>query len=177
MEGHWKDGREHTLAFSERVPTTAIANGYDIMGWNGFLSTPTDGDWIDHEYVDRQHRDWTWGPAFVWYQKPVKCSYINGEECLCPQPDYTPCSPLSGTGRYTGPSCTDSCNTTDRPLNARPASEHGGGVNVAFASGRALFLRETIDYRVLRALMTLNDKTANIPLEDKGLIFDDSTIE
>ena len=36
-EGHWKDGRDHTLAFSERTRRA----GYDIMGWNGFKGDPS----------------------------------------------------------------------------------------------------------------------------------------
>jgi hypothetical protein len=39
-------------------------------------------------------------------------------------------------------------------------------VNVAFASGRCLFLRENIDYDVYRALMTLFDKESDSPLPD-----------
>jgi hypothetical protein len=45
-------------------------------------------------------------------------------------------------------------------------------VNVAFASGRVLFLKETIDYGVLIAIMTPFDKKSDSPdpefqLEDK----------
>jgi hypothetical protein len=61
-----------------------------------------------------------------------------------------------------------------RAPNARPNSEHGGGVNVAFASGRAQFLRETVDYRVFRALMTLNDKHSDSP--DRDILLDDATL-
>src|SRR6476660_6884470 len=35
LEGHWKDGRDHTLAFSER---TNLLGGYDDMGRGGFTS-------------------------------------------------------------------------------------------------------------------------------------------
>jgi hypothetical protein len=172
VEGHWKDGKEHTLAFSEWVPTAAIREEYDIIGWNGFLPDGT----IDHDVVDEKKHDRTWGPAFVWQSNPTKCSYINGPECVCTSPDYdTPCRPYNNTPRYLAASCTITCNTADRPLNARPASEHGGGVNVAFSSGRALFVRETIDYRLLRALMTLNDKKSNSP--DKDVLFDDNALE
>jgi prepilin-type N-terminal cleavage/methylation domain-containing protein len=177
MEGHWKDGKEHTLIFSERIPTGAIQNGYDVLGWNGFKSADSKGDEIDHDVVDEEKRDRTWGPAFVWWSSPSPCSYINGRECVCPNPDYapTPCQPRSGTGRYLASACTYECNTTDRAVNARPASEHGGGVNVAFASGRALFIRETIDYKVFRALMTLNEKNSNSP--ERNYILDDSTMQ
>jgi hypothetical protein len=62
-----------------------------------------------------------------------------------------------------------------RSPNAKPSSEHSGGVNVAFGSGRAMFLRETIDYKVFRALMTLNDKTSDSPLPD--FIMDDTALQ
>ena len=54
------------------------------------------------------------------------------------------------------------------------SSNHGGGVNVAFASGRVLFLRETIDKVVYIALVTPFDKksdspTPNYVLEDNDI--------
>jgi hypothetical protein len=52
---------------------------------------------------------------------------------------------------------------------ARPSSNHGGGVNVAFASGRVLFLRETIDYGIYIALMTPYDKKSDSPNPDYQL--------
>jgi prepilin-type processing-associated H-X9-DG protein len=58
-------------------------------------------------------------------------------------------------------------------MNAKPSSTHSGGVNVAFAGGRVLFLREDIDYKVYRALMTLCDKRSDSPEPD--FTFDDSS--
>jgi hypothetical protein len=58
---------------------------------------------------------------------------------------------------------------------ARPSSEHVRGVNAAFASGRVLFLREDIDYGLLRALMTLNDKESDSPQPDYA--FDDAVLQ
>jgi hypothetical protein len=175
VEGHWKDGKEHTLAFSERMPVPNIPSGYDVMGWNGFKAANANGDQIDHDVVDEQKYDRTWGPAFVWQSNPSKCAYINGPVCTCQNPDYPPCFPQSGTGRYLGSSCNFECNTSERSQNARPSSEHGGGVNVAFASGRALFLHETIDYKVFRALMTLNEKNSNSP--ERNFILEDASLE
>lgn len=171
VEGHWKDGKDHTLAFSERVPTAAIKNGYDILGWNAFKDPIT----IDREFVVKTQKDRTWGPAFMWYTNPDECSYINGRECFCGNPDYdTPCKP-EGTGVYLAEKCKYECNTTDRPINARPASDHGGGVNVAFGSGRGVFLHETIDYKVFRALMTLNEKGSSSP--DRDFVLDDTSLQ
>lgn len=172
LEGHWKDGREHTLAFSERTD----AGGYDIMGWNGFVSTPTNGDYIDHEVVDKQKSDRVWGPAFVWQSTDaMQCVHINAPQCGCTNSDVPPCLPELGTGRFLAKNCTIDCNLQERSPNARPSSEHGGGVNVAFSSGRSLFIHETIDYRVFRSLMTPNDKRSNSP--DRDLVVDDATLE
>src|SRR4051794_26526863 len=41
VEGHWKDGRDHTLAYSERCdPDLSVHYGYDRIGWNGLTDTP-----------------------------------------------------------------------------------------------------------------------------------------
>jgi hypothetical protein len=81
--------------------------------------------------------------------------------------------PETGTGRYLGKNCTLECNVDDRSPNAKPSSAHAGGVNVAFGSGRALFLREDIDYKVYRALMTLSEKQSNSP--DRNIIMNDQS--
>jgi prepilin-type processing-associated H-X9-DG protein len=41
---------------------------------------------------------------------------------------------------------------------ARPSSYHPGGVNAAFCGGEILFLREDIDYKVYKQLMTSDGK-------------------
>jgi prepilin-type N-terminal cleavage/methylation domain-containing protein len=48
-------------------------------------------------------------------------------------------------------------------LNARPASYHPGGVNVAFAGMNARFLRQDIDYTIYCALMTPRGASAMEP--------------
>jgi type II secretory pathway pseudopilin PulG len=171
MEGHWKDGKDHTLAFSERLDV----GKYDIMGWNGFKNAASnEEDQIDHDVVDDKNADRTWGPVFVWHSNPLPCAYINADQCYCSRTDVPPCEPTP-TGRYIASTCTEQCNTEERSPNSKPSSEHGGGVNVAFGSGRALFLRETIDYKIYRALMTLNEKQSDSPLRD--LILDDTAIQ
>ena len=74
-----------------------------------------------------------------------------------------------------GKNCTLQCNIEERSPNSTPSSEHGGGINVAFASGRATFLKETIDYNVYRALMTLNDKLSDSPMRD--IVVDDASLQ
>jgi prepilin-type N-terminal cleavage/methylation domain-containing protein len=168
MEGHWKDGKDHTIAFSERTDVDA----YDVMGWNGFKQNINDADGpVDHFVVDEKKEDRTWGPVFVWHATPAQCAYINAEQCGCSQNDNA-CMPLNGGPRYVASSCKFECLTSARSPNAKPSSDHGGGVNVAFGSGRALFLRETIDYTVYRALLTLNDKQSDSPKRD--IILDDA---
>jgi prepilin-type N-terminal cleavage/methylation domain-containing protein len=175
QEGHWKDGMDRTLAFSERMDSL----GYDVMGWDGLLESANDSsiDHVDRKVVDEDHEDRLWTPVFVWHggqgQASIpKCAYINAAPCVCPETDF--CTPLPGTGRYTSAMCRIECHIAERLPNAKPSSEHGGGVNVAFASGRVIFLRDTIDYEIYRALMTLNEKQSDSPLRD--LIVDDGEL-
>lgn len=170
-EGQWKDGREHTLAFSEN----AYAAGYDIMGWDGLTSSPNDTskDPIDRDIVDKDARDRAWSPVFVWHSVPSKLDYINSEFAKCSAPDYPPCVTVNETGRFVGSNCTNKCDLEERSPNAKPSSEHGGGVNTAFGSGRAVFLRDTIDYDVFRALMTLAEKYSDSPNRD--IVLDDQS--
>ena len=49
---------------------------------------------------------------------------------------------------------------------ARPASYHPGSVIVAFICGRAMFLRETIDYITYIALMAPHEKRLDTPNPD-----------
>ena len=59
-----------------------------------------------------------------------------------------------------------------RNFIAQPVVELSG-VNVAYGSGRAGFLRDTIDYEVYRSMMTLNGKYADAA----DVKFDDSDIQ
>jgi prepilin-type N-terminal cleavage/methylation domain-containing protein len=166
MEGHWKDGKDHTLAFSER----SDSENFDVMGWDGFVKDLTDEDGpVDKDHVFDNKEDRAWSAVFVWHANPLKCAYINADPCDCSDL----CQPLPGTGRYTP--CSYECNIQKRSPNAKPSSEHSGGVNVAFGSGRAIFLRETIEYRVYRALATLNDKTSDSP--EKDIVLDDTALQ
>ncbi len=170
MEGHWKDGKDHTIALSERVDT----GRYDIMGWDGFKMNLLDPEGpIDRKWVDEEKADRTWGPAFVWHAEAFKCSYINGPLCGCSDNENRKCQTIGP--RYIANTCSAKCNREALSPNAKPSSEHSNGVNVAFGSGRALFLRETIDYNVYRALLTLNDKVSDSPMPD--FILDDTALQ
>jgi prepilin-type processing-associated H-X9-DG protein len=53
---------------------------------------------------------------------------------------------------------------------ARPASAHNSGVNVVFADGHTLFVREDMDYTVYQRLLTTNGKKCVDPEDwDNGV--------
>jgi prepilin-type N-terminal cleavage/methylation domain-containing protein len=160
MEGHWRDGREYTLAYGENFD----AENYDIIGWNGLSRDPNNRqeDPVDRDFVS-SGQDSTWSPVLVWSPSDDNRSmFINGKE-------PPPCQPLPqlvpGTGRYQNRAAPECARSYNMP-RARLASYHSAGVNVAFASGRSLFLRENIDYKVFRALMTMFDKQSDSPYKD-----------
>jgi prepilin-type processing-associated H-X9-DG protein len=51
---------------------------------------------------------------------------------------------------------------------ARPASNHGSGVNVVFCDGHAQFLRESIDYIVYQQLLTAHGQKCVDPRDHKA---------
>lgn len=172
VEGHWKDGRDHTLVFSERNQ----GSGYDFLGWDGLNSTPNDRtkDPVDRGRVAEGY-DRLWWPVFVWQTDPKLYNYINGPSASCPwecPPYCDECNLVPGTERVIGAKCERLCSRDARSQNARPSGEHSGGVNVAFGGGRAMFLRESIDYKVLRALMTLYESKSDSP--DPDYVLSDS---
>jgi prepilin-type N-terminal cleavage/methylation domain-containing protein len=60
LEGHWVDGREYTLLFSE----SAEAGRYDAIYWNGF-KPETPHQLVDTDFVNKE-LDRTWSPVFLW---------------------------------------------------------------------------------------------------------------
>ncbi len=65
-------------------------------------------------------------------------------------------------------------DTTDFPAFfpnfARPASDHSGGVNVAFCDGHTRFMRDSIDYTVYQRLLTANGAKCVDPVDhDNGV--------
>jgi prepilin-type N-terminal cleavage/methylation domain-containing protein len=160
LEGHWADGYDQTLSYTENLDATR----FDVAGWSGFRH-PGDGlpYPIDTKYIPDDH---VWGPVFLW-QSSAKGRFINSETLFCETDcDCEKASPLRYSSR-----CDDEFEKS-RELNARPSSNHPNGVNAAFASGRAMFLRQDIDYRVLRALMTPNDRKSTSP--EPRIVLEDS---
>jgi prepilin-type N-terminal cleavage/methylation domain-containing protein len=161
-ENSWADGREYTLMYSENVD----AMWYDDVGWNIWAE-------VDTKYhKDASPRDRMWGPAFFWSSRD-EVAQINKPGV---SRDSFTCKP-DDSGRYYRFSMSSETDC-GRPGGegmaswARPSSQHGGGVNVAFSSGRGLFLRENISTQVYIALMTPNEEASDAPdpnfiLEDK----------
>jgi len=164
LEGHWVDGREYTLIYTENNDTTY----YDEVGWNGFKRKQL---WnFDSKFINEERNDRTWGPVFLWTESDdseKQQTRINRPGVDLHDLKWEEEVPR----RYTSASCLEKPGKALATW-ARPSSYHDGGVNVAFVGGRVTFLREDIDYIVYIALMTLNEKMSDSPnpnfqLEDK----------
>jgi prepilin-type N-terminal cleavage/methylation domain-containing protein len=153
QDGNWMDGRDYTLAYGENVDSP----GYTVMGWNGWKNVDK-WEFDQPQFIAPNQDDRTWGPVFLWAYDSADRTPINMNG-----PDLTnnKCDEKISS-RYTSTSCGKD-QGRNMALWARLASNHGGGVNVAFASGRVLFLRETVDYGVYIALMTPFDKKSASP--------------
>jgi prepilin-type N-terminal cleavage/methylation domain-containing protein len=159
-DGNWMDGRDYTLVFSEKMDM----KGYEDMGWNGWKKL-----WeIDVDFVEKNQKDRTWGPVFLWSIDPdYRIPAINmpfdlpSDKCKEQAP-----------GRYTSTSCPEIPGKTFAQAT-QLSSNHGGGVNVAFASGRVLFLRESVDQMIYIALMTPYDKKSDSPNPNYQLLDND----
>ena len=87
---------------------------------------------------------------------------------VVPQPAKT--APLPGTTIHDQEKISGNLNQVvsydpTMPWFARPASNHGGGANVAFCDGHSQFLREDIDYIVYVQLMTPNGRKCVDPIQ------------
>jgi hypothetical protein len=161
MEGHWVDGRDYTLAFTENINAT----WYDEEGWNIWRI-------IDSEYdINCVDKDRTYNPVFLWALDEEDRVAINGDGA--DEDDVERCENAADK-RFLCQTCDATAGRAAASW-ARPASYHSGGVNAAFGSGRVLFLRENIDYLVYIALMTPHEKKSDSPdrdflLEDKHFL-------
>ncbi|TWU00581.1 hypothetical protein Pla108_15330 [Botrimarina colliarenosi] len=168
-EGHWVDGREYTLAFSEN--TDALR--FDVAAWSGFGKSGG----IDPEKYPIHRKyfpdDRTWSPVFFWVDsEPVEQQIINGatEECRTPKCFCDFASRL----RLSSDCDTDHEWERSRSWRARPKSRHPNGVNIVFGGGRASFVSEAIDYKLWRALMTPSDEQSDSPYRD--ILLDDNDL-
>lgn len=158
--GHWIDGREYTLIYTENVDATY----YDEIGWNGFDNV---SDWkLDSRFINEELKDRTWNPVLLWAEKNDESEAMWQTRINTPGLDrYSVDCEEAAPRRYTSDSCGENSGKILATW-ARPSSYHSRGVNVAFASGRTLFLREDIEYEVYIALMTLHDKKSDSPNPD-----------
>jgi type II secretory pathway pseudopilin PulG len=149
LEGHWVDGREYTLAFSENYDATY----YDEEGWNIWQVADT----LPDDNIAGKERQFN--PVFVWAAEDSFRVPINGEGAS--DAEVRKCERVANR-RYTSHSCPEAAGRA-AATRARPASYHTGGVNVAFGGGRVIYLRDSIDYGVYIALMTMNEKQSDNP--------------
>jgi prepilin-type N-terminal cleavage/methylation domain-containing protein len=158
LEGHWVDGRDYTLAYTENVNATF----YDEEGWNIWQV-------VDFKYDENiVGKERTYNTVFLWAYDEQDRVPINGEGA--DEDEVEDCK-NAFPRRFLARTCNESAGRAAASW-ARPSSYHSGGVNAAFGSGRVLFIRENIDYRVYIALMTPHDKKSDAPnsgflLEDK----------
>ena len=143
------DGRDYTIGYGEDVDSP----NYTVMGWNGWKKM---WGFDQPNFIAPDLKDRTWGPVFLWGLNSEERTPINLNG---PDLSSTKCEDKLA-GRFTSNDCNADAGLR-RALWARLSSSHGGGVNVAFASGRVLFLRETVDYAVYVALMTPFDKKSD----------------
>jgi prepilin-type processing-associated H-X9-DG protein len=157
--GVFRDGREYTFIYTENIDAPA----YSSVGWNGFsddrIFCPLVTDaCVDSEFVHKDRADAKWGPLFMWVPtaRPDYGAHIN-------QALDTPYSQDALKFVDELRFFTDCPVVGELLTRARPSSYHSGGVNVVFAGGRAMFVRESIDYLTYVALMTPNDKRSETP--------------
>jgi len=166
QDGNWMDGRDYTLLYSENID----CQSYDEIGWNGWVNVDK-WEFDIPRFVEPDHDDRTWSPVFLWTTAPgddVKLINQPG-----PEESEIDCD-HKRPGRYTSGSCNGK-NGVLRTMKARPSSAHGGGVNVAFGSGRVMFLRENIQYGIYIALMTPYDKKWDSP--DPNYVLGDADLK
>jgi prepilin-type processing-associated H-X9-DG protein len=135
-----RDGASTTIMISENddknyEPVQATAPYFTWLGGNGI------------EFGTEQQL------GFVWV--------VNEN----PQPAPNPSTSITLQERINRETATYTKIPAEIPNFARPASHHSSGVNVVFADGHTLFLRDDIDYLVYQRLMTPNGKNCVDPTD------------
>ncbi len=150
-----KDGPATTLLIAENIDakyyndsnSVCQLNATDMTQWPTNVSNSSNAG-----------NSWERGAGFVWWDgspptAPNPVAAINGAKG-----DYDPAT------LNNWPSTSYDIGSPSLPNNsnyaARPASNHPGGVVVAFAGGNTRFLKEDIDYVVYCLLMTPNGAKA-----------------
>jgi prepilin-type N-terminal cleavage/methylation domain-containing protein len=145
-----RDGTTYTLLFSETLheskllPTQLPGNPLGFYGiWNAVASTDNN---------NLRARRWT---TFVYQPDPDASPGINNLSGQIGAARINQSARPNQAGLY-------AVVTNVNDVAARPASNHTGGVNVAFLGGATRFLRESIDYRVYQQLMTSDDRKSQL---------------
>ena len=133
----FQDGSTNTIVFSESLQ----AGDWNQVGPAQVFLPPTGFAWLyaaDPGSPPIEPSNAVSPPAVIFPQNPVPPhSVINGQKRNPP-------------------------NAAGVEL-LRPSSNHRGGVNVAFADGHVILLRENISYHVLQALTTPDGTKSDVP--------------
>jgi len=164
--GKIPDGASNTLMLSENTAA------YKYTYWDNGVSTRYVTNDAVHQYTFPVEAECATG--MVWDPKPLTSATA---------PPSNPAQKINGTDKI---STTQPFPEPKKfafqigdklPLGsqsayyyARPSSYHPGGVNAAFCGGEILFLREDLDYKVYKQLMTSDSKYADD--QDKQLLQD-----
>lgn len=157
----FKDGQGFTMLFSENV---------QARGWHltGAASTGTPGDFATTIGLTTSPTPYSTNSRYlqgmVWhYEDPT----LGGD---VPEPS------LQHRINGGGPTIDfDRFVLTIEPVTiadkspadlARPSSAHIDGVNTAMADGATRFVKDSINYRVYQALMTLRGKSSDVPFAE-----------
>jgi prepilin-type N-terminal cleavage/methylation domain-containing protein/prepilin-type processing-associated H-X9-DG protein len=122
-----------------RAPTTRLSGIKDGAGTTLMLS-------------ENIHKDYETSPPFTW---------LAGTEQHLGMVWVVNTQPTPGTGLDQQEQINRQNSSTfpsTLPNFARPACNHGGGVNSVFCDGHTRFIREDIDYVVYQRLLTTNGK-------------------
>ncbi len=172
-----KDGQGFTMMFSENVQalpwhrsglanktrlTLANVNPNDAQVVNQVVYQSRYTNGMVWHYEDDQHANttlegyWNGSPKF-------NQNLVNGQGKVQPEPvlDF---HKINGRGATVSDDIFN-LELTGGNSNrlARPSSAHVDGVNCAFADGATRFVVQSIDYRVLQALMTPRGKASLVP--------------
>lgn len=172
-----KDGQGFTMMFSENVQALPWhRSGFtDSSGLVQAYADPTDATFQDVVvYQSRYTNGMVWHYEDTEYANTTLEGYWNGSSKFLPglkngQGKVQP-EDVSNFHRINGRGATVSDDIFNLELNAansnrlaRPSSAHVDGVNCAFADGATRFVVQSIDYRVLQALMTPRGKASLVP--------------
>jgi prepilin-type N-terminal cleavage/methylation domain-containing protein/prepilin-type processing-associated H-X9-DG protein len=134
-----KDGASTTLMFAENIHKTYVLNPAD----------PPVFSWLgvaDGSFPSEQQLGMVW----VADETPADGNGLTYQE------------------RINGNANTEAVFDPTTPRFARPAGDHGGGVNVAYCDGHAGFLADSIDYVVYQQLMTPSGRKCDDPANPRG---------